>query len=61
MKYLIHGSVLLFWANCVHYAMIALEQQGYDLLLVGVLFFSGVTACAQLFILLTEAEEIVCR
>jgi hypothetical protein len=61
MKYLIHGFVLLFWANCVHYAMNALDKQGYDILLVAVLFFSGVVACSQLFLLITEAEEIVCK
>jgi hypothetical protein len=60
MKYLIHTTLVVFWANCVHYAMNALEQQGYDLLLVAVIFLCGVIACSQAFILLTEAEEIVC-
>jgi len=60
MKYLIHAALVVFWANCVHYAIIQLEQ-GYDLLLVAVLFLCGVIACSQAFILLTEAEETICR
>jgi len=61
MKYAIHGSILFVWFAATRYAMVCLEEYGYDIGLVAILFLCGVIACAQLFILLTEAEELVTK
>ena len=61
MKYIIHTTIVAIWASAFNYATICLEREGYDLLLVLIIFICGIMACSQLFILLTEAEEIVCR
>ena len=59
MEKLFHIAALFVWASASRYSIAELEK-GYDLGLCIVLFLCGVIACSQLFILLTEAEEIVC-
>lgn len=61
MKYAIHGAILFVWFAATRYAMVNLEQNGYDLGLVAIIFLCGVMACSQLFVIMTEAEEIVCQ
>jgi len=61
MKYIIHTAIVAIWASAINYTIICFERDGYDLLLVAIIFICGIMVCSQLFILLTEAEEIVCR
>ena len=60
MYYIIHTALATFWAYCLLYAIRAIEHGQGDLLVCLVVFICGFAACAQLFLLLTEAEEIVC-
>jgi len=61
LETVLHAVVAAFWCTCCMYALIEIEHDRGDLLIAMVLFVSGVCACAQAFLLLTEAEEIVCR
>jgi hypothetical protein len=61
MKYAIHLSIVAVWLFASRYAIACLEKDGYDILLCAILFVCGIMACAQAFLLLTEAEEIVCQ
>ena len=60
MYYVIHFALTTFWAYCLMYAIRAIEAGQGDFLVYAVIFICGFAACAQLFLLLTEAEEIVC-
>lgn len=61
LETVLHAIVAAFWCICAMYALIEIEHDRGDLLIAAVLFLCGVIACSQAFILLTEAEEIVCR
>jgi len=61
MNYITHTIVMLVWLLGSRYSVTNLEAYGYDPLLAAMLFICGVCACSQAFILLTEAEEIVCK
>jgi hypothetical protein len=54
----IHGALATFWAYCLLYAIRAIEHGQGDFLVCAVIFICGFAACAQLFLLLTEAEEL---
>ncbi len=61
MKYAIHGAILFVWFAATRYAMVNLEQNGYDLGLVAIIFICGVMACSQALLLFTAAEDIICE
>jgi len=61
MKYITHVAILFVWFAATRYAMVNLEQNGYDLGLVAIIFICGVMACAQALLLLTEAEDMICE
>lgn len=61
LETVLHALVAVFWCTCVMYSIIEIEQGRGDLLIAAVLFVCGVMACAQAFLLLTQAEEIVCQ
>jgi hypothetical protein len=54
----IHGTLATFWAYCLLYAIRAIEHGQGDLLVCVIIFICGFAACAQLFLLLTDAEEL---